>query len=146
MKYYAIYNKNTGEIVSQFMGNEQAVLLQLTEELDFIESDKTELDGHVVDKSFVAYSSEVKALKFAYPGIGRTWSNQTMSWVDNRTDQQIANEVRQKRDLFLVETDWTQLPDVPTATKELWGSYRQALRDIPQQEGFPKLVTWPEKP
>lgn len=54
--------------------------------------------------------------------------------------------VRENRDQLIKETDWTQLPDVPKSTKELWETYRQELRDVPQQKGFPLNVTWPQKP
>lgn len=47
---------------------------------------------------------------------------------------------------LLNESDWTQLPDVPLETKSAWADYRQALRDITEQPGFPKNVVWPEKP
>lgn len=57
-----------------------------------------------------------------------------------------ASLVRGRRDQLIKETDWTQLPDVPDSTKTLWEPYRQALRDVPQQEGFPLNFIWPEKP
>lgn len=62
------------------------------------------------------------------------------------TDEEVAAEAIAIRDALLVDTDWTQLPDVPESTREAWAEYRQALRDIPQQEGFPHTVNWPEKP
>jgi len=55
-------------------------------------------------------------------------------------------EVRFQRNQLLAQTDWTQMPDVPQATKDLWAPYRQALRDVPQQAGFPTDVTWPVPP
>lgn len=55
-------------------------------------------------------------------------------------------EVRSKRDSLLKKTDWTQLPDVPEETKLLWAEYRQALRDVPEQSGFPYEVIWPTSP
>jgi len=58
----------------------------------------------------------------------------------------MPNDIRRQRDVFLAETDWTQVGDVPQAIKDKWAPYRQALRDIPQQEGFPSNVTWPDKP
>lgn len=57
-----------------------------------------------------------------------------------------AASVRSSRAELLAETDWTQLADVPQATKDLWAAYRQALRDVPQQAGFPENVIWPQKP
>lgn len=61
-------------------------------------------------------------------------------------EEVVANQVRIIRNSILRQTDWTQLPDVPQATKEIWDDYRQALRDVPQQAGFPHEVIWPEKP
>lgn len=51
-----------------------------------------------------------------------------------------------RRNQLLADSDWTQLPDVPLATKEAWATYRQALRDITAQPGFPENVVWPEAP
>jgi hypothetical protein len=50
------------------------------------------------------------------------------------------------RNALLSETDWTQMPDTPQATKDKWAPYRQALRDVPQQPGFPENIQWPTKP
>ena len=58
----------------------------------------------------------------------------------------IAAQVRSQRDALLAQADWTQLPDVPQVTKDLWATYRQALRDITDQEGFPLDVQWPVSP
>lgn len=52
---------------------------------------------------------------------------------------------RKTRDSLLSESDWTQLADSPV-NKEAWASYRQSLRDVPQQEGFPLNIVWPQKP
>lgn len=59
-----------------------------------------------------------------------------------------AEEVRAKRDKLLADTDWTQVLDAPidTETREAYRAYRQALRDIPEQEGFPETIVWPELP
>lgn len=59
-----------------------------------------------------------------------------------------STEVRNQRDRLLTETDWTQLADSPldATAAVIWQSYRQALRDIPQQPGFPLTIEWPEKP
>jgi len=56
-----------------------------------------------------------------------------------------AGAVRTKRDGLLQQTDWMALSDTPPMP-EAWASYRQALRDITDQAGFPYDVTWPEKP
>ena len=56
-----------------------------------------------------------------------------------------AEQVRAERDRLLADSDWTQVADAP-ADQAAWATYRQALRDIPQQAGFPESVTWPEEP
>ena len=59
-----------------------------------------------------------------------------------------AEEARAKRDKLLEESDWTQVLDAPidAATREAYRVYRQSLRDIPEQEGFPETIIWPELP
>lgn len=56
-----------------------------------------------------------------------------------------ADDVRGKRNQRLADCDWTQLPDAPVDTA-VWATYRQELRDITQQTGFPWNVTWPTPP
>lgn len=53
-------------------------------------------------------------------------------------------DVRAHRDRLLAETDWTALSD--NTMSPAMATYRQALRDVPTQEGFPYAVTWPSKP
>lgn len=67
-------------------------------------------------------------------------------WVDARTPEQRAANAREQRNRLLTESDWTQLPDVNLATKAAWATYRQALRDITDQPGYPLDVTWPTPP
>ena len=57
----------------------------------------------------------------------------------------LIGEIRQTRNTMLAESDWTQVADVPV-DQAAWAAYRQALRDITAQEGFPFNVTWPVKP
>jgi hypothetical protein len=58
---------------------------------------------------------------------------------------QMAAQIRGQRDMLLAQSDWTQTPDAPV-DQAAWATYRQALRDIPQQPGFPDNVTWPTAP
>jgi hypothetical protein len=62
------------------------------------------------------------------------------------TTDELAAIARAKRNALLAETDWIQAADVPQATKDLWAPYRQALRDVPEQSGFPTDIVWPVKP
>lgn len=56
-----------------------------------------------------------------------------------------AAAVRTQRNRLLSECDWTQLADAQV-DKVVWATYRQALRDVPSQDGFPDTITWPDKP
>jgi hypothetical protein len=75
--------------------------------------------------------------------------------VVNLTDEQIAanqasldlgaaNKARRKRNDLLAETDWMGMSDVTMSAD--WATYRQALRDVPAQAGFPHTINWPSKP
>ena len=57
----------------------------------------------------------------------------------------LAASIRTQRNQLLTASDWTQVPDAPV-DQAAWAVYRQALRDITTQEGFPEAVTWPVKP
>lgn len=76
-----------------------------------------------------------------------TWDGEAPYLADPFfSSEQLAKIARDRRDMELGKTDWTQLSDVPQAVKEVWSVYRQALRDVPQQAGFPHNITWPDKP
>ena len=61
-----------------------------------------------------------------------------------KVDATTAEAVRNQRNNLLAETDWMGLSDVTMSSN--WATYRQALRDVPSQSGFPDDITWPEKP
>jgi hypothetical protein len=61
-------------------------------------------------------------------------------------DQRVAESIRAQRNKLLEETDWTQSRDVSLTNDSEWVEYRQELRDITSQEGFPHEVIWPTKP
>lgn len=58
----------------------------------------------------------------------------------------IAQSVRADRDRMLASCDWTQIADASIQNKEAWATFRQALRDVPVQTGFPFSVQWPRPP
>lgn len=63
-------------------------------------------------------------------------------------EEELAAQIRTERDRRLAETDWYMMPDYPISPEGLEAvkAYRQALRDIPGQSGFPKNVQWPVEP
>ena len=67
---------------------------------------------------------------------------------DEMTDEELAARVRMRRDSLISRTDFYVQPDYPSdpAGLEAVKAYRQALRDIPEQSGFPRNVQWPSLP
>ena len=72
------------------------------------------------------------------------WDAMEAEYAAGANDRAAA-EIRTERDAKLTESDWTQVIDAPV-DQAAWATYRQALRDIPDQEGFPNEVTWPVEP
>ena len=60
-------------------------------------------------------------------------------------DTEQAKAMRDQRGEKLKDSDWTQVADAPV-DKAVWATYRQALRDITAQSGFPWEITWPDAP
>jgi hypothetical protein len=60
-------------------------------------------------------------------------------------DAEQAKSVREQRNTKLTESDWTQVADAPV-DKSVWATYRQALRDVTSQSGFPWTIDWPTQP
>ena len=65
------------------------------------------------------------------------------AWAIEESNR-VASDIRNHRNIVLAETDWMALSD--TTMSPAWASYRQALRDITEQAGFPYSVVWPTKP
>jgi len=63
-------------------------------------------------------------------------------------DYAVGMDVRRQRDGLIASCDWTQIPDAPltAAQRAAWVTYRQALRDVPAQVGFPDTIDWPKNP
>jgi Phage tail assembly chaperone protein len=60
-------------------------------------------------------------------------------------DAEQAKAMRDQRNTKLSECDWTQVTDAPV-DKAIWATYRQSLRDITKQSGFPWEINWPTQP
>lgn len=96
--------------------------------------------------------AEIESQKDLVPHNIARFSDITVEW--SYDDEKPMAWLRAVRDKKLAETDWTQNPDVPEATREKWREYRQSLRDAPQNNPNPTWdtanalgnVTWPNKP
>ncbi|WP_420885022.1 phage tail assembly chaperone [Alloalcanivorax xenomutans] len=89
------------------------------------------------------------------------WRSRTASWElvpdyveedvlndSPLSEEQLATAARRHRNGLLRGCDWTQVPDSPLGESERqeWQMYRQALREVPEQEGFPTEINWPASP
>ena len=83
-----------------------------------------------------------------YPPKPDQWAEfdyEAGSWVSKSDSLGAENDARKQRDALLAASDWTQVPDAPANLKK-WKVYRQKLRDITEQKGFPFDVIWPDQP
>ena len=126
------YDPETGE----FTGNVNAWEDQLTPG-EFL------LPGHA---TFTAPPEPVDGKMRVWNGSA--WTQVSIPTPPAPTNEQLAADARVKRTGLLYLCDWTQLPDVALTTgkKAEWATYRQALRNVPQQGGFPNTITWPTAP
>lgn len=76
----------------------------------------------------------------------QTWVvvNASEEEIKERTENKVI-EIKKKRNELLQKTDWTQLPD-SNVDKDSWVEYRNLLRNIKDQPGFPWEVVWPPTP
>lgn len=91
--------------------------------------------------------SEVEILEPGHPDFDEA-SLTASAYVPPSEEAILAEQAalaRDRRNSLLVSCDWTQLPDAPV-DQTAWAVYRQALRDITDQPGFPANVNWPEPP
>jgi hypothetical protein len=68
----------------------------------------------------------------------------TPEQIQERTKNR-SDAVRQTRNQYLIDSDWTQLLDAQVDSKA-WAKYRKELRDVTLQTGFPWNIDWPESP
>lgn len=75
------------------------------------------------------------------------WDAQQAAYEAQKDIRQ-AKSVRASRDTLLAECDWVAIKAFETGipVSAQWAAYRQALRDLPQQAGFPTTINWPVKP
>ena len=80
-------------------------------------------------------------------GVTVTKAEQEAAYVARKTEEK-ATALRTERDAKLAESDWMVIKAAETgvALATEWATYRQALRDVTAQTGFPNEVTWPTKP
>jgi hypothetical protein len=75
------------------------------------------------------------------PSAAHKWDGN--EWVVDPTA--VATQARAQRNALLQQSDWTQVADAPV-DQAAWATYRQGLRDITAQAGFPENINWPTRP
>lgn len=122
---FSVYALETGEIVRILQGPKE-----------FIEANVHPGEG-VIEGAYA-------------PGQYRITDGHPLKKSVHEIEGQNAPERRRtayaRRDAALSASDWTQLPDVPVRDQQAWARYRQALRDLPEQAGWPESVEWPTPP
>jgi hypothetical protein len=133
---YTIYSQATGQIFRVVQTNDIESQLQTSEAY---------LEGSINDSAYYIENGEPVEIPPS-PSQYAEFNFTTKQWVANQ-NQAIA-DVISKRQKLLYASDWTQIPNGPltSAQQESWATYRQELRDIPSQSGYPYNVIWPTPP
>lgn len=103
--------------------------------------------------------SELKAAGIAFSGCnsnGVVWDTDGVTEIQSQKNVKAViakhnpddrwDKVRAQRNALLSASDWTQMPDAASKNKAAWATYRQSLRDIPQNNTDPDAIVWPVKP
>ena len=141
MKYAKLINENQIETAPKNKGawinyDKNAELLEADGYLPVIVIEETTAEKPIV--KYREINGQIEQYAEAAP----------VSNVAEPTTEQLEMQIRAQRNSLLTLCDWTQLPDAPLTAeqKQEWAEYRQALRDVPEQTGFPDAVIWPSTP
>ncbi len=97
-------------------------------------------DGNYPDRDF----TEDKPPIFSAMDETAVYKNEKWEVIASRLIELATLEIA-KRDRLLAASDYTQLADAPVDQK-VWAEYRQGLRDVTKQKGFPEKIEWPAMP
>lgn len=133
---FAMFIPETGQIIMTGMSfNPKG--METLERAVLITNQVFSLDDHYVHGNEIHRKPEKPGEFFKFDYAAGVWV----------LDKPAADlSARSRRSQLLAACDWTQMPDVPLETKAAWQSYRQALRDITEQPGYPVEVEWPVQP
>lgn len=149
---YTVYDIQSKEILRYGTCSEHDFALQASEGQGVIEGEHTSAEAYVDNGVVVLYTEQQAQTKANKPSFFFVWSNQTFQWEDPRDSQQKYNDavdaINVQRIQLLYQSDWTQIPNNPLTPEKQqeWADYRQQLRDIPTQSGYPFNVVWPTQP
>ena len=81
-----------------------------------------------------------------YEMLSTKYASQVESCTDSERDAVAEGDALRKRNRLLRDSDWVASTDVNMSNQADWLAYRQALRDITDQDGYPHTINWPLKP
>ena len=151
-KSYILYDKISGEIFSTGFCAEKDFNLQKIDGKEILEGCANSQEAYIKNNKIVYYTEQQKQNKLNGNVFFAVWSNETFEWIDQRQQTQKYNDnviqVDVKRKKLLDETDWRVIKALESQTnlQQNWIDYRQALRDITTQSGYPDNVIWPTPP
>ena len=105
------------------------------------------MKAHMIEGGVVINTIEVESLDFMSGLVEATegglgWLYDGSKFTSPNLDEIASEQGRQKRNSLLAETDWTASSDITMS--DAMKVYRQALRDVPSQSGFPTTINWPK--
>lgn len=135
---FTVYKTATGQIIKTGYVSEGDIALQAGEGETAIAKPSQPGQDWVVDGLVVPLPNK--------PAGDYVFDYTAKEWVPDL--ERASYDAITKRNKLLYESDWTQIPNAPLTPEQVeqWAVYRQALRDVPQQEGFPMNIVWPVAP
>ena len=145
ISWFSAVNETSGEIISVFNSDVDSAGKNIPKDCFLVEGKFDRNLGYFLNNDYTLYTESEIVRKNNKPNYISNWSNDLMMWVDARSSSQVEEDFRLNRNDKLNSSDWTQVADAPV-DQAAWAAYRQALRDITEQAGFPNTVVWPVSP
>ena len=133
---YTIYDETTGQILRVVTTNE--IDSQIKDGELFIEGEFSDVSYYIENAQAVLIPEQ--------PSQYSIFDFSTKQWV--LVPDLAISDVATKRNKLLYSSDWTQIPNNPLTAEQQasWATYRQELRDVTTQSGYPYNVVWPVAP
>jgi hypothetical protein len=137
MKFFTIYNQQTGQINNSGVCFDIAIQV-VPDGFSIIELQSNPLTQYIKNNSTKNIPPK--------PNFECDFDFVNEVWVPSFDKQ--SEDIKSKRNLLLYQSDWTQIPNTPLTAEQqqAWADYRQQLRDITSQSGYPFNVVWPTPP
>jgi len=134
---FTIYNTTTGQIIQSGFCLDVSIQI-IPDGCALLEIESDPLSQYIDNGQLINIP--------ARPSLEHEFDYSSKSWVLNINS--LKEFIANKRNNLLYKSDWTQLPNGPLSEQQQsqWATYRQALRDITTQSGYPANITWPTKP